>query len=97
MLFKNNIESRRKKTALLLGKIGAVLSVPVIVYSFGTNPPLPNTGAPGEGTCASCHDSGQRHYDHVTSHHLHTGWPGRGHDGRYTRSSLRRNRRRMRL
>lgn len=55
MLFKNNIESRRKKTALLLGKIGAVLSVPVIVYSFGTNPPLPNTGAPGEGTCASCH------------------------------------------
>ena len=55
MLFKNNIESRRKKTALLLGKIAAVLSVPVIVYSFGTNPPLPNTGAPGEGTCASCH------------------------------------------
>ena len=55
MLFKNRIESRRKKTALLLGKIAAVLSVPVIVYSFGTNPPLPNTGAPGEGTCASCH------------------------------------------
>jgi len=26
-----------------------------MVYAFGANPPLGNTGAPGQGTCASCH------------------------------------------
>jgi hypothetical protein len=26
-----------------------------MVYAFGVNPPLGNTGAPGQGTCASCH------------------------------------------
>jgi hypothetical protein len=44
-----------RRGALLIGKISAVLAVPVIMYSFGANPPLGNSGAPGEGTCASCH------------------------------------------
>jgi len=33
----------------------AILSLPVSSYAFGSNPPLPNTSAPGQGTCASCH------------------------------------------
>jgi hypothetical protein len=32
-----------------------LLAVPLMVYAFGSNPPLPYTGAPGQGTCASCH------------------------------------------
>src|SRR5207249_8655300 len=28
-----------------------------IVYAFSFGPPASNTGAPGEGTCNSCHDS----------------------------------------
>ncbi len=35
--------------------LAAILSLPVSSYAFGSNPPLPNTSAPGQGTCASCH------------------------------------------
>jgi len=47
--------TKDRRTAILIGKMAAVLSVPVILYAFGTNPPLGYTGAPGEGTCSSCH------------------------------------------
>jgi hypothetical protein len=35
--------------------LAAILSSPVSSYAFGSNPPLSNTSAPGQGTCASCH------------------------------------------
>lgn len=47
--------TKDRRTAILIGLVIAVLSVPVIVYAFGANPPLGYTGAPGQGTCASCH------------------------------------------
>src|SRR6516162_9294727 len=48
--------TKGRKTAILIALVVAVLSIPVIVHAFGTNPPLPYTGAPGGlGTCASCH------------------------------------------
>ena len=39
----------------VLAMLAAILSLPVSSYAFGSNPPLPNTSAPGQGTCASCH------------------------------------------
>jgi hypothetical protein len=44
-------------TAILtvLAMLVAILSLPASLYAFGSNPPLPNTSAPGQGTCASCH------------------------------------------
>jgi len=39
----------------VLAMLAAILSSPASLYAFGSNPPLPNTGAPGQGTCASCH------------------------------------------
>jgi hypothetical protein len=44
-------------TAILtvLAMLAAILSLPVSSYAFGSNPPLPNTSAPGQGTCATCH------------------------------------------
>jgi len=57
MLLKNAIQLRTRlcQTAILAGKVAIALAVPVLVYAFGINPPLPYTGAPGQGTCASCH------------------------------------------
>ena len=57
MFLNSAIQSRTKgrRSAILAGKMAAVLSVPVILYAFGTSPPLGNTGAPGQGTCSSCH------------------------------------------
>ena len=45
----------RRRTGVLLAQITAVLSAPIIMYAFSSNPPTPYSGAPGEGTCASCH------------------------------------------
>jgi hypothetical protein len=42
-------------TLTVLAMLAAILSLPVSSYAFGSNPPLPNTSAPGQGTCASCH------------------------------------------
>jgi hypothetical protein len=51
--------TKGRRTAIFAAKaaaiMAAVLSVPVMMYSFGQRPPLPYTGAPGQGTCASCH------------------------------------------
>src|SRR5215469_13308743 len=46
-----------RRTAILIALVVAVLSIPVMMHAFGTSPamPLGNTGAPGQGTCASCH------------------------------------------
>src|SRR5215469_5803284 len=59
MLPSSAIQSGTKgrRTAILIALVLAVLSIPVMVYAFGTSPamPLGNTGAPGQGTCASCH------------------------------------------
>src|SRR6516165_10117253 len=57
MLPSSAIQSGTKgrRTSILIALAVAVLAIPVMVYAFGSNPPLGNTGAPGEGTCASCH------------------------------------------
>jgi len=57
MLPSSAIQSGTKgrRTSILIALAVAVLAIPVMVYAFGSNPPLGNTGAPGQGTCASCH------------------------------------------
>jgi hypothetical protein len=41
----------------VLATLAAILSLPASSFAFGTNPQLPYAGAPGQGTCASCHGS----------------------------------------
>jgi len=53
-------EMQGRRTGLFVAKVAAimaaVLSVPVMMYSFDPNPPIGNTGAPGQGQgCAQCH------------------------------------------
>ena len=45
-----------KSSALLAAAI--VLMIPLLVWAFPSNPPLANTGAPGQGNCSSCHGAG---------------------------------------
>jgi hypothetical protein len=33
--------------------------IPLLLFAYPSNPPLGNTGAPGEGTCSSCHGGGR--------------------------------------
>lgn len=47
-----------KKLASAWFVIAIVFLIPLIVWSSTRNPPLSRTGAPGEGTCASCHGGG---------------------------------------
>ena len=48
-----------KKTSLQAWfVIVIVFLIPLIVWSYSSNPPLSRTGAPGEGTCGSCHSGG---------------------------------------
>jgi len=47
-----------KKLASAWLVIAIVFLIPLIVWSSTRNPPLSRTGAPGEGTCASCHGGG---------------------------------------
>jgi hypothetical protein len=44
-------------TAARIGKIAAILGAPMLLFAYSSSPPLALTGAPGEGTCASCHGS----------------------------------------
>lgn len=44
---------KRNQTAWLAAAF--VFIIPLMVWSFSSNPPLGGTGAPGESTCASCH------------------------------------------
>jgi len=46
----------RKLTAIVVATL--VLAIPLIVWSYPSNPPLGKTGAPGEGTCGDCHGGG---------------------------------------
>lgn len=48
--------SKKCLTACAVSALVVVL--PLMVYSFSSNPPLGKTGAPGEGTCSSCHGGG---------------------------------------
>ena len=36
----------------------AGILLPVMIMAYSSNPPLGITGAPGEGTCANCHQHG---------------------------------------
>lgn len=47
--------TKRRRAAIFGSTMVAILSVPAMMYSFSPNSPLGNTGAPGQGTCASCH------------------------------------------
>jgi hypothetical protein len=60
MFLKGAIRSVKngRKPAIFATTIVALLSVPVMLYSWGTignGLPMGHTGAPGQGTCASCH------------------------------------------
>lgn len=46
-----------KPTAWLVAAI--VIIIPLVVWSYPSDPPLHKTGAPGERTCADCHSGGQ--------------------------------------
>ena len=46
----------RNGSALLAAAI--VLVIPLLVWSFSSNPPLGNTGAPGQNHCQTCHTGG---------------------------------------
>lgn len=52
------VDSRRK--AILAGKIAAILSVPLILMAYPSNPPVGETGTNGGSSCgtASCHFHG---------------------------------------
>ena len=48
-----------KMRYLTAGIVAALfLSAPLLMWGFSSNPPLGNTGAPGEGNCSSCHGGG---------------------------------------
>lgn len=49
--------TRGRRTNVILAQIAAVVSAPLILFAYSSNPPAGLTGAPGEGTCASCHGS----------------------------------------
>jgi len=53
------VAAKDLRNAISFGKAAAILSMaallPLILYGFPTNPPIGLTGAPGEGTCVSCH------------------------------------------
>lgn len=53
---KAAIKSRKRSLAFLI--VATIVVVPAIVWSSPSNPPLGKTGAPGETTCASCHNGG---------------------------------------
>jgi hypothetical protein len=53
--FSNNQKLKLSLSFLILLSI---IAVPAVVWSNPQNPPLAKTGAPGEGTCAGCHDGG---------------------------------------
>ena len=59
MFLKGAIRSRMKgrRAAIFGATMAAILAIPAILYAFSSNPPAGLTGAPGEGTCASCHGS----------------------------------------
>jgi hypothetical protein len=38
--------------------LSMIVAIPLVVWSFPSNPPLGKTGAPGEGTCGDCHGGG---------------------------------------
>lgn len=50
------IKIRKRSLAFVI--VATIVAIPAIVWSFPSNPPLGRTGAPGESTCASCHNGG---------------------------------------
>ena len=48
----------KKNKAILIITAAMAILTPLILWANPTNPPLARTGAPGESTCASCHNGG---------------------------------------
>ena len=46
---------RRLSTVIM---VVAIVVIPLILWSYPSNPPLATTGAPGESSCAHCHNGG---------------------------------------
>ena len=50
--------TKERRIAIFATTMVSLMSVPAVMYSFGSIPngmPLGNTGAPGQGTCGTCH------------------------------------------
>ena len=47
-------QQARKKN-IFITQVALILAVPLLLFAYASNPPLALTGAPGEGTCGSCH------------------------------------------
>lgn len=55
---KDATNTQKSKYLLVFLILFSILAVPMIVWSYPQNPPTGKTGAPGEGTCGSCHNGG---------------------------------------
>jgi hypothetical protein len=55
---KEAITTRKSTYLLALLILIVIVAIPLVVWSFPSNPPLAKTGAPGESTCADCHSGG---------------------------------------
>jgi hypothetical protein len=55
---KEAITTRKGKFLLAFLILIVIVAIPLVVWSFPSNPPLAKTGAPGESTCATCHSGG---------------------------------------
>lgn len=55
---KVHITTQKGRYFQLLLALLLIAAIPLIVWSFPSNPPLGKTGAPGEGTCGDCHNGG---------------------------------------
>lgn len=52
----NSAHPKRRLATVII--VAAIVVVPLILWSYPSNPPLGLTGAPGEGSCGKCHNGG---------------------------------------
>ena len=52
---RSGVRRPDRRTSIRIAQMAAVLAAPILLLAYSSNPPLALTGAPGEGTCASCH------------------------------------------
>jgi hypothetical protein len=55
---KEAITTRKGKFLLAFLILIVIVAIPLVVWSFPSNPPLAKTGAPGESTCATSQSGG---------------------------------------
>lgn len=55
---KEAVTSRKSTYLIAFFIVIVIVAIPLVVWSYPSNPPLAKTGAPGESTCADCHSGG---------------------------------------